>query len=331
MNLSGSQQYASAGWNLWLALEKIGMLQQPKRAQTRSCFSFWSQLNMKLIARLLFFSSLLAVIACTKSSNDVTFGPGGSDGGSGSGGTSAGGEAWHVDAVLVSNGCNDRVSPVTQDFTFSSDGSSVNTTLVDMPVTQNGGTLEATFSESDKGCLREYTATFANISDSVADVQLSAKSTCSTGVCENTWQGTAQRTSAAAFQFAKVHGEDCNPNVPSEVGYRPSLFECNGNAAVLMGGSQRNNFSVVLRRNGGANDRDPANPGCGTNRCSPYKTQKVMELTDFQVNCLGETGYGPNIAQANRISIKYVGAVSNPTDTRQFEQYCLNDVTASLH
>lgn len=136
---------------------------------------------------------------------------------------------------------------------------------------------------------------------------------------------------AAAQDQDKVRGESCNPNVPSTVGYRPSLFECNGNAAVLLRGSQRNNYSVVVRRDGQFNDRDPNNPTCGTNRCSPYKTQKKIELPEYQVNCLGDSGYSANFVPVNRISIKYTAVVTNANDTSQFEQYCLNNVQGSFN
>ena len=128
----------------------------------------------------------------------------------------------------------------------------------------------------------------------------------------------------------RVRGENCVPIIP-QVGYRPSLFECNGNAAVLLRGSLRNNYSVVVRRNGQFNDRDPLNPSCGTNRCSPYKTQKKIELPDYQVNCLGDSGYSDYYTPVERISIKFTGEISNPNDPSQFEQYCLDDVRSSIN
>ena len=41
--------------------------------------------------------------------------------------------------------------------------------------------------------------------------------------------------SVDAESAERVHGEDCIPPIPA-VGYRPSLYECNGAAAVLMRG-----------------------------------------------------------------------------------------------
>ncbi len=132
--------------------------------------------------------------------------------------------------------------------------------------------------------------------------------------------------------IAKVTGDNCLP-MPSDVGYRPSLFECNGAAAVLTRGSQRNNYSIVVRRgpNIQYNDRDPNNTSCGTNRCSPYKTQRRIELPEFQVNCLGDSGFSPTFDTVQRVSIKYTAAVTNAQDSRQFQQYCLTDKKKSIN
>ena len=127
-----------------------------------------------------------------------------------------------------------------------------------------------------------------------------------------------------------VNGENCVRPV-SDVGYRPSLFECNGNAAVLFRNNLRNNYSVVVRANGQFNDRDPANTSCGSNRCSPYKTQKRIELPEYQVNCLGDSGFSGNFARVRRISVKFGALVTNPRDENQFQQYCLDDVTKSFN
>ena len=127
-----------------------------------------------------------------------------------------------------------------------------------------------------------------------------------------------------------VNGERCVP-ATSDVGYRPSLFECNGNAAILLRGKLRNNYSVVVRTIGQFNDRDPKNPSCGTNRCSPYKTQKRIELPEYQVNCLGDSGFSDYFNTVTRISIKFTALVSNPTDSSQFEQYCLDDKQSALN
>lgn len=129
----------------------------------------------------------------------------------------------------------------------------------------------------------------------------------------------------------RVRGETCKQQVPAEIKYRPSLFECNGNAAVLLAGRYRNAYSVVLRRNGQFNDRDPNNTSCGSNRCSPYKVQKRIEIAEHQINCLGDTGYSAKMQLANRISIKYSALVTNANDESQFDQFCLPSTAQSFH
>jgi hypothetical protein len=126
-------------------------------------------------------------------------------------------------------------------------------------------------------------------------------------------------------------GDNCINPPPAEIGYRPSLFECNGNAAILLRGRFRNIYSVVLRRNGAKNDRDRFNPGCALAKCSPFKVQKTIELPDQEVNCLGDTGFGTEIGLANRISIKFRADITNANDHSQFEQYCLLEKQNSLH
>ena len=126
-------------------------------------------------------------------------------------------------------------------------------------------------------------------------------------------------------------GEKCERIVPTGIGYRPSLFECNGNAAILFRGSFRNAYSVVLRRNGEKNDRDRFNPGCGLASCSPLKVQKTIELPDQQIRCLGDTGFGIEIALANRISIKFTAQVTDASDPAQFRQYCLLNTTRAVN
>ena len=127
-----------------------------------------------------------------------------------------------------------------------------------------------------------------------------------------------------------VTGSDCVAPIP-EIGYRPSAYECNGNAAILMRGSMRNAYSVVVRFNGQYNDRDPHNPSCATNRCSPYKVQKRIELPAYEVNCLGASGYSDYFKTVTRISVKFSAKVTNSRDPNQFQQYCLSNKTAPIN
>lgn len=126
-------------------------------------------------------------------------------------------------------------------------------------------------------------------------------------------------------------GEKCERNVPSDIGYRPSLFECNGNAAILFRGRFRSAYSVVLRRNGAKNDRDRFNPECALASCSPFKVQKKIELPDQRVLCLGDNGFGVELGLANRVSIKFTASVTDSSDPSQFVQYCLLNPRASLN
>src|SRR5262245_25155080 len=139
------------------------------------------------------------------------------------------------------------------------------------------------------------------------------------------------RTSAEIVHVGPDGGEYCVTPVPSGIAYRPSLLECNGNAAILLRGDFRKAYSVVLRRNGAKNDRDRFNPECSTARCSPFKVQKKIELPDQQINCLGDTGFGTEMSLANRISIKFRADISNARDPSQFQQYCLPEKRESLN
>jgi|GEM_PF-6864721 len=127
-----------------------------------------------------------------------------------------------------------------------------------------------------------------------------------------------------------VSGSLCVPPVP-EIGYRPSVLECNGNAAILLRGDYRNAYSVVVRRNGQYNDRDPNNTSCATNRCSPYKVQKRIQLPEYEVNCLGASGYSAYFDSVTRISIKFTPGVTDSSDTSQFQQYCLSDKKSDMN
>ena len=256
-------------------------------------------------------------------------------GGGGGGGTDTAlsqgpGKTYRVRAAVASSTCSERKAAVNQLFTIS-DGQ-INTSLLSIPTTQVDGQTVGAFSETNGDCVRDYEVKLSDAgSDSVAAI-LTSRSTCSGAVCETVWQGTGSPEQSKDLEFEdKVRGEACNSNISSNVGYRPSLFECNGCAAVLMSGSFRSNYSVVVRRDGQYNDRDPNNPTCGTNACSPYKTQKRIELPAYQVNCLGDSGFSPDYVPVNRISIKFGGLVTNPNDANQFEQFCLANTRESLN
>lgn len=247
-------------------------------------------------------------------------------GGGGGGGSSVSGSQLLVEANVSRDTCNERLAPVRQVFTFS-DGAA-DTGILTIPTVEVDGATTGGFEETSGECTRRYSVEFRD-----QLVTLLSQTTCPTSACETEWRGTASEVVVAAPNAleTKISGENCNPNIPSTVAYRPSAFECNGNSAILMGANQRNNHSVVVRRNGQFNDRDPNNPTCSTNRCSPYKTQKRIELPQYQVNCLGASGFSPEFSSVLRMSIKYTAQITNKNDTGQFEQYCLNNVQADLN
>ncbi len=268
-------------------------------------------------------------------------GGGDSDTGGGGGGTDVGETSvWRVEANVSADGCRERISNVNQTFAVTrnaDDTVTVNDALVSLtgPATEDGFTVG--FNSASGECVREYETRFSGVTDTTALVNLTAKTTCGANVCINQWAGTATNVTAPAAagkdeeEFdAKVSGENCVPPIP-QVGFRPSLYQCFGNAAVLARDFVRGNYSIVLRRNGEFNDRDPQNTGCGASSCSPYKTQQKIELPEYQVNCMGETGFGPKLSLARRISVKFTAQIENKNDPRQFEQYCLNSTTTNLN
>ncbi len=272
---------------------------------------------MKKMSLICACVSLLSLNAC-----------GGSGGGDGAPAAGAG-DVFLVEATVSRDSCGERLANVRQNFTFEENadgGTVINTSLVRIPVADLNGSLEGAFIEGAGDCTRQYAVKLTGIDAGAGLATLTSTTTCPASACETEWVGTIteQATSAIRSLDGRVRGENCNANVPTDVGYRASLFECNGAAAVLLRNGQRNNHSVVVRRDGEFNDRDPRNPSCGTNRCSPYKTQKRIELPEYQTNCLGDSGFSADYAPVNRISIKYTAKVTNANDTNQFEQYCLN-------
>lgn len=277
----------------------------------------------------LFVASLLitALISC-----------GGGGGGSSSGGD---GNTWRVQANVTQNGCGERIAAVNQKFVINTDGDTalIDTSIATAQGTSDGDTVVAGYSEAKGDCTRSHQIDINGLGNDAAQVILTSSTQCLNGVnCVNTWTGTATREATtlsadeADFTEAdfRVRGENCIAPT-AEVGYRPSVFECNGTAAILLRGSRRNNYSVVVRRNGEFNDRDPANPTCGTNRCSPYKTQKTIELPSQQINCLGDSGFSALYDTVLRMSIKFTALVTNANDPQQFEQYCIANPEASFN
>ncbi len=310
-----------------------------KRIQLKNRSMKISKLCPLSILVLIALFSMLLLAGCSSGGGggdddtDVPDDSGDSDGDS-DGGVSNGEltGSWDVSAPVTLDGCGERISNVTQTFEVSDSGGAllVDSHIVEVAGTETGDGFTAGFSETNGSCSRDYQLTFSGVGDTSALVNLSARSNCGGTICENTWAGVATKAVSTARLETKVRGSNCVP-APPEIGYRPSVYECNGNAAILLRGTYRSAYSVVVRRNGQFNDRDPANPSCGTNRCSPFKVQKRIELPEYQVNCLGETGFSANYAEVTRISVKFTALITNADDESQFQQYCLDSRTTDMN
>ena len=274
-------------------------------------------------------------------------GGGGGDGsGDGNGGGGSGTDSvdvWKVEAGVTVDGCRERISDVNQKFTVSrvGDAVAVDDTLLTLSGVTTGDGFTAVADAPSVSCSRHYEVAFSGETDTTATVNLSVKSVCGANTCENRWSGVATKQNVATQKdeavFSeeeslnpKVTGANCIPPI-ADIGYRPSLFECFGNSAVLARGNVRNAYSIVVRRLGQFNDRDPRNPSCGTAECSPYKTQQRIDLAPYRVNCLGASGFDPIFNEVTRISVKYTAAIEDKNDPRQFEQYCLSNKRADLN
>lgn len=273
---------------------------------------------------------------------------GGGGGGESSGtDTPAGGKVWKVTAKVSADNCRERISTVNQDFVVNGSGSEliVDTTVSNARGAETDDGFTFGYQEQNGDCLRTYSGIFSDVSDSTATVKLTSQSNCKTIQCQSEWTGTAvigelgrssivpNASGEPGPAFERVSGERCVPPT-SDLLYRPSAFECNGAAWVGMITPRfRAAYSVVLRANGFRNDRDPNNPECSLASCSPYKTQKIIELPEYQVRCLGSNGYDSIMRRARRISIKFTASLTEPDkqDPFKFEQYCLADTGAFLN
>ncbi|MBX7138961.1 MAG: hypothetical protein K1X83_13380 [Oligoflexia bacterium] len=120
-------------------------------------------------------------------------------GGGGGGGDASpdvgGSTVWHARAAVSHDGCGERIAEVRQTFRVISGagGVSVDTSMITVPATDNGGTIEFGFDESNGDCSRSYAGSILPVSDTEAEVNLSAISNCNGVVCENNWIGTATK------------------------------------------------------------------------------------------------------------------------------------------
>jgi hypothetical protein len=122
----------------------------------------------------------------------------------------------------------------------------------------------------------------------------------------------------------------CARDVDKRIRYRPSLAECDGNAAAIMSGRYKGIFSVVLRdvQN---RDRWPLNGanGCSAelaqsqfppNKCSLFKAQKqfsagpASDPDRFEVFCFGGSGYSKAFARVTRLTLKLGDSPTSTND-----------------
>lgn len=135
----------------------------------------------------------------------------------------------------------------------------------------------------------------------------------------------------------------CPEAVPSSVRYRPSVVECNGNAAAILSGRLLRAFSIVVRDSQNRDRWPEAGSGYGgcsfstangdapPNACSAFKTQSRFLAADetIEVNCFGESGYSPLFADATRLTIKLTDDPFSNDD--QLERYCLSGPDVPLN
>lgn len=127
----------------------------------------------------------------------------------------------------------------------------------------------------------------------------------------------------------------CAPNVKSSIRYRPSVLECNGNAAAILHDEYVDAFSIVVRDSQNR-DRFPdagsgfggcnfslANSASPPNRCSAFKVQDKFKIAGGTaiVHCFGASGYSSIFSDAVRMTLKLEDVPSSNDDP--LERYCL--------
>ena len=135
----------------------------------------------------------------------------------------------------------------------------------------------------------------------------------------------------------------CAAQVPSYVRYRPSVLECNGNAAAILSGRLNNAFSIVIRDTQNRDRWPEAGSGFGgcsfeianskspPAACSAFKAQSRFEIGDgtTEVYCFGASGYSPIFSDAARLTVKLTdNPFSNDDD---IERYCLESPILPLN
>lgn len=127
----------------------------------------------------------------------------------------------------------------------------------------------------------------------------------------------------------------CPENVRSSIRYRPSVLECNGNAAVILYDQYIDIFSVVVRDTQNRDRWPEAGSGFGgcnfslansespPNRCSAFKVQDMFTIANGTavVHCFGASGYSSIFSDAARITFKLADVPNSNDDP--LERHCL--------
>jgi len=131
-------------------------------------------------------------------------------------------------------------------------------------------------------------------------------------------------------------------DVPSIAQYRPAVAECGNKAAIILSGKYKRVFSIVVRDRENK-DRWPLAGinGCsayerdtlGLNKCSAFKAQKVLEISDERgdatVHCLGASGYSTLFKRVTRMTAKLSDVPNSNADP--LTRWCLKSPTEPLN
>lgn len=127
----------------------------------------------------------------------------------------------------------------------------------------------------------------------------------------------------------------CASSVRSSIRYRPSVLECNGNAAAILYENYTDIFSVVVRDTQNRDRWPAAGSGFGgcnfslanseapPNRCSAFKVQDKFSIGNGTavVHCFGASGYSDIFSDAARLTFKLADAPNSTDDP--LERHCL--------
>lgn len=135
----------------------------------------------------------------------------------------------------------------------------------------------------------------------------------------------------------------CAGDVPSTVRYRPSVVECNGNAAAILSGRLADAFSIVVRDTQNRDRWPEAGSGYGgcsfeianskspPAGCSAFKVQQQFVVADGTIRffCFGEPGYSEIFSDVARMTVKLTDDPFSSED--DIERYCLESPELPLN